>query len=144
MAPTNDPQPGGVAAPRLTLVLGLLFILAVLAQGAFAGGFIGGHHQWLTWHQNLGDLLIVLPLASLITGLVARRRQPDTRAVLIGRVRLLVLIAIVVITGHAGGAWLAVHIPSAIAAFGLAVWQTLLAWRSDRVSGRGPLPPHRL
>ena len=99
---TAQTHPRSVAAPWVTATLAVLFILVALAQAAFADGFAGGHHMWLSWHENVGDLLVVLPLASLIVGLV-RRRQADTTAMLASRVTLVVLVVAVIATGHAGG-----------------------------------------
>jgi hypothetical protein len=130
---TAQTHPRSVAAPRVTAALAVLFILVVLAQAAFAGGFAGGHHMWMSWHQNVGDLLVVLPLASLIVGLF-RRRQADTTAMLASRVTLVVLVAAVSATGHAGGGWLAFHIPAAVASVGLATRQALIAHRAGRES----------
>jgi len=129
---TAQTHPRSVAAPRVTAALAGLFILAVLAQAAFAGGFAGGHHMWLSWHQNAGDLLVVLPLASLIVGLVCRRSQADTTAMLASRVALVVLVVAVAATGHAGGGWLAFHVPAAVATVGLATRQALIAHRAGR------------
>jgi hypothetical protein len=128
----SQTRPRSIAAPRITAALAGLFVLGVLAQAAFAGAFAGGHHMWLNWHQNVGDLLVVLPLASLVTGLACRRRQADTRAMLATRVALVVLVVAVVVTGHAGGGWLAFHIPAAVATVGLATRQALIAHRATQ------------
>ncbi len=122
--------PPGVAAPRVTAALAVLFLIAVLAQGAFAGGFLSGHHSWLAAHSDLGDALILVPAAILIAGLAGRRRSADTRSMLASRVALLVLIVVVIGAGHAGGGWLALHIPAAIATVGLATRQAVLAFRA--------------
>jgi hypothetical protein len=127
--------PASVAAPRVTAALAVVFLIAVLAQGAFAGGFLSGHHSWLAAHADLGDALILVPLAILIAGLAGRRRRADTRSMLASRVALLVLIVIVIVAGHAGGGWLALHIPAAIAAVGLATRQAVLAFRAARATG---------
>jgi hypothetical protein len=129
---TAHTHPRSVAAPRVTAALAGLFVLVVLAQAAFAGGLAGGHHMWLSWHENVGDLLVVLPLASLIAGLAFRRRQADTTAMMASRVTLVVLVVAVVATGHAGGGWLAFHIPAAVATVGLATRQAMIAHRAAR------------
>lgn len=113
----------GVAAPRVTAALAGILALGVLIQAAFAGGFLGGHHLWLSWHENLGDVLVLLPLASLVVGLVACRRQPDTPPMLASRVGLVLLVFGVVATGHAGRSLLAIHIPAAVALVGLISYQ---------------------
>lgn len=131
-------RPPGAAAPRVTAALAALFLIAVLAQGAFAGGFLSGHHAWLAAHSDTGDALILVPAAILIAGLAGRRRQPDTRLVLASRVALLVLTVIVIAAGHAGGGWLALHIPAAIATVGLATRLALLAVRAARETRAEP------
>lgn len=50
-----------LAAPRATAALAALLGIGLLAQGAFAGAFVGGRHQWLTWHEHLGEYLLLVP-----------------------------------------------------------------------------------
>jgi len=88
--------------------------------------------MWLSWHENVGDLLVILPLASLIAGLAFRRRQADTTAMMASRVTLVVLVVAVVASGHAGGGRLAFHIPAAVATVGLATRQAMIAHRAAR------------
>ncbi|HEX7660991.1 MAG TPA: hypothetical protein VF444_16090 [Pseudonocardiaceae bacterium] len=122
--PTNPPtSPRTVAAPRLTAVLGLILAVGVLAQGLLAGAFMQGDHQWLSWHEALGTSLILPPLISVIAALVLLRRQPDSPSALLTRIFLLVLVIVVILTGHAGRSLLALHIPAAIAVAGIAVRQ---------------------
>lgn len=116
-----------VAAPRVTAALATALGLGLLAQGAFAGGLSGGDHMWLIWHEDVGDLLVVVPLASLVLGLVLRQREPEPWRVLALRAGLLLLVAAVLITGHAGGGWLAVHVPGAIAAMVLVARQAAVS-----------------
>jgi hypothetical protein len=110
-----------VAAPRTTMILAEILGLGILVQAAFAGGFVGGHQTWLHWHQRIGDLLVVFPLASLIVALAARRRQTESTSMVSIRIALLVLVVAVEATGHAGGSLLAVHIPAAVATMALVV-----------------------
>lgn len=115
-------RPRTIAAPRLTAILGLVLAVGVLVQGLFAGAFMQGDRQWLTWHEMLGSALVLPPLISLIAALVLLRRRPDPPSALATRIFLLVLVIVVIATGHAGGL-LAVHIPAAIAVVGIAVRQ---------------------
>ena len=134
-----------VAAPRLTAGLASLLGFGLLAQGATAGAFVGGHHQWLTWHENLGDALVLVPLVSLLLGLAFRRRRPEPRASLAMRAGLFVLVAAVIATGHAGGAWLALHVPAALATLGLVARQATVSMSAHRgSSGAARLAHHRL
>jgi hypothetical protein len=110
-----------VAVPRTTMILAEILGLGILVQAAFAGGFLGGHHTWLHWHQRIGDLLVVFPLASLLVALAARRRQTESTSMVSIRIALLVLVVAVEATGHAGGSFLAVHIPAAVATMALVV-----------------------
>lgn len=48
--------PHKVAAPRTTMILTEILALGVLAQAASAGGFLDGHHMWLTWPLRQLDL----------------------------------------------------------------------------------------
>ncbi|HZD67397.1 MAG TPA: hypothetical protein VFA45_00305 [Actinomycetes bacterium] len=143
------PVTRGVAAPRVTTVLAAALALGVLAQATFAGEFLSGQRVWLTWHENLGDFLLLVPLASLFVGLVSRRHQRDTTPILVSRVVLLAAVLTLVITGHAvdtSREMLAVHIPAAVATFGIVAYQALIAVRalaaqpgtrpSDRSTGR--------
>ena len=116
-----------VAAPRTTAILAGLLALGVLVEAALAGGFLGGHRLWKSWHENLGTFLILIPLASLLVGLALYRRRPENVSMLANRVVLLLLVVTVVVTGNAGGSLLAVHIPAAVAMVGLVVSQAMIA-----------------
>lgn len=121
-----------IAAPRTTKVLDEILGLGVLAQAAFAGGFLGGHHVWLSWHQRPGDFIVVIPLVALIVGLVARRRQPETASMLLVRIGLIALVIGTEAAGHSGGSLLALHIPLAVAVMALTVWQITIAAEAQR------------
>lgn len=116
-------SPRTVTAPRLTAILGLVLAVGVLVQGLSAAGFLAGGHAWHTWHEALGNALLLPPLVSLVAAIVLRRRAPEAASALATRVFLLVLVAAVIVTGHAGGGLLLVHIPAAIAVVGIAVRQ---------------------
>ena len=125
----SEPLPAArqLVAPRATMILAEILGLAVLAQAAFAGGFLGGHHRWLSWHQRLGDFIVIIPIASLAVGLTGRRRQPEPASMLLLRVVLIALVIGTESTGHAAGSLLALHIPLAVAAMALTIWQVTLA-----------------
>ena len=112
-----------ISAPRLTVILGLVLAVGVLAQGLFAGGFLEGDKVWHAWHEVLGDVLVLPPLVGLVVALLLMRRRPEAHVVLATRVVLLALVIVVIVTGHAGRSLLAVHIPAAIAVVGIAVRQ---------------------
>jgi len=116
-----------VTAPRITMILAGLLALGVLLEGAFAGGFLGGSQVWRSWHENVGTVLILIPLASLLVGLALQRRQPEDALMLASRLALLILVIAVVVTGNVGGSLLAIHIPAAVAMAGVVVRQVMLA-----------------
>jgi hypothetical protein len=128
-----------VAAPRATMILAVTLALGILFHASFAGGFLGGHHMWLAWHQRLGDLLFLLPLASLIIALVRRRSQPEALPMLANRTATLALVITLDATGHAAGSLLAVHIPAAVATMALVVHQAMAstAAQHSRTGSRG-------
>jgi hypothetical protein len=132
----------GVAAPRTTAALAAIFALGVLAQATVAGAFLGGHDSWHSWHNNLGDVLILPPLASLLVGLTVRHPHRDTRSMLATRVALVVLVLLVIVTGHSGGGLLAVHIPAAVATAGLVARQLLASSQARDTQRRVLTPPH--
>jgi hypothetical protein len=136
------PGGGGVAAPRTTATLVAIFALGVFAQATFAGAFLGGHESWHSWHENLGNVLVLPPLASLLVGIGARRRQRDTPSMLASRAALVVLVALVIVTGRSGGAWLAVHIPAAFATAGLVVRQILASGQARQTRGQAITHSH--
>jgi hypothetical protein len=113
----------------------LIEILAfeVLVQAALAGGFLGGYDVWKSWHGNLGDFLALLPLASLVLGLALRHRQPESVTMLVSRFILLIMVFVVVATGHEAGALLAAHIPAAVATVGILVRQAATITRAREV-----------
>jgi len=116
-----------VAAPRTTAILAGILSLGVLLEATFAGGFLGGHHVWKSWHETLGNLLVLPPLTSLIVGLALRRRQREAASMLASRIALLILVVAVVVTGRQGGTILAVHIPAAVGTMGLVLRQTMMS-----------------
>jgi hypothetical protein len=115
--------PRAIAAPRVTAMTGLVLAVLVVVQGLLAGGFLGGDHRWYAWHEILGTVLVLPPLVSLVAALVLVRREREARSALATRVFLLVLVVAVILTGHFGRSLLAVHIPAAVAAAGIAVRQ---------------------
>jgi hypothetical protein len=94
--------------------------------------------MWLSWHADLGDVLVLPPLASLIVALVVRRPHPDTPAMLASRVALLILVIAIVATGHASGDLLAIHIPAAVAVVGLIFHQLHQAVLSTQAMDHQP------
>ncbi len=48
-----------VTAPRTTLILAGFLGLGILVEAAIAGGFLGGQHMWMSWHENLGGFLVL-------------------------------------------------------------------------------------
>ena len=126
-----------VAAPRVTTILAVALGIGLFTQGVLAGGIAGGHHSWVSAHQDLGDFLIVLPLSNLVLGLLAGRRSSESRSALALRAMILASVVAVIVTGHAGGIWLAVHVPAAVATVVLVARQlaTCVAAQSEGNTG---------
>lgn len=112
-----------MAAPRLTATLSLILAVGVLIQGLTAGAFLQGARMWHFWHEALGNALALPPVISLVAALILRRRRPDSPPALASRIALPLLVMITIAAGHAGRVLLAVHIPTALAVIGIAVWQ---------------------
>lgn len=95
------------AAPRATKLLAEILGLGVLAQAGVRGRVLGGPpHMWLSWHQRLGDFIVVIPIVSLIVGLAARRHQPEMTSMLLLRIVLIALVIGTEAAGHAAGSLL--------------------------------------
>lgn len=125
-----------VTAPRTTIILAAALALGILLQAGFAGGFLGGHHMWLPWHQRLGDLLFLLPLASLAIALARRPSRYEAPPILASRAATLALMIAADATGHAGGSLLAVHIPAVVATMALTVHQLMTSTAAHQTRRR--------
>jgi|ERR1700677_2319010 hypothetical protein len=123
-----------MAAPSTTRVLMTVLGAGILVQAVLAGGLLSGHHSWVQWHEQVGDCLLVLPVASLFIALVARRRQPEPFSTLAVRVAIVLLVLIVEVTGHAGGEWLILHIPAALATTAAVVHQGTTSMERRRLA----------
>ena len=116
---STSPSTGAAPAVRRTAgVLAWLVALGVLLQSVFAGGFLSpvyggdGLAGALTWHEvganGTFGLLVVEGLLVLATPLA-------------------VLLTAVIGLGYVGGGSVALHVPLAVAAFGVALWHALVA-----------------
>ncbi|QDP98314.1 hypothetical protein FOE78_22535 [Microlunatus elymi] len=121
-------RPGG-ATLRLTMIMNAVLAIGVLAQGLFAGAFLQSRPGWFTAHEALGNALIIPALIASITALTLLVRGRAAATLLVRQAVLLGLIVAVIAAGHAGGAWLMLHIPAAIAALGIAVREVTLYGR---------------
>ena len=124
-SPVSAPTTIGAAtaAARLTTVVAI----GVLVQAILAGVFVGGDHPHATdVHQVIGPALIVPSLAaSIITRLRLRTTPAGRRAYIAGigvTVTLIIEDALGFISGDHPGV-LVLHIPVAVALFGLLVRQ---------------------
>ena len=131
MTTPTPPAPAPSGVRRTAGVLAALVAVGVLLQSVFAGGFLTAFYGGtalpgaLTWHE-LGanatfGLLAVEGLLVLATPL---RRD---RAHLGSGVVLAVLLTAVIGLGYVGGASVAVHVPLAVATFGVALWHAVVA-----------------
>lgn len=125
---TDDANP---TVRRVAAVLAVLVALGVLLQSVFAGGFLTAFYGGtalpgaLTWHE-LGanatfGLLAIEGLVVLATPL-RRDRVHLGSGVLLG-----ILLTGVIGLGYVGGGSVAVHVPLAVATFGVALWHALVA-----------------
>jgi len=116
---------------RIAGALAALVALGVLLQSVFAGGFLRTFYgasvigSSLSWHE-LGanatfGLLVAEALLVLATPL-RRDRQHLVSGLVLG-----VLLTGVIGLGYVGGGSVAIHIPLAVAAFGVAVWHAAAA-----------------
>lgn len=119
------------AVRRVTAVLATLVAVGVLLQSVFAGGFLRAFYgadvlgSSLTWHELGGNatfgLLLVEGLVVVATPL-RRDRQHLGSGLLLG-----LLLTAVIGLGYVGGASVAVHVPLAVATFGVALWHAAAA-----------------
>lgn len=125
---TDDASP---TVRRAATVLAALVALGVLLQSVFAGGFLTAFYGGtalsgaLTWHE-LGanatfGLLAIEGLLVLATPL-RRDRLHLGSGVLLGA-----LLTGVIGLGYVGGGSVAVHVPLAVATFGVALWHAVVA-----------------
>lgn len=128
-------QPTSPAVRRVVAVLAALVALGVLLQSVWAGGFLRAFYSdagvlgsSLTLHE-LGanatfGLLVVEGVVVLATPLRGDRG-------LVGSGLLLgVLLTGVIGFGYVGGTSVAVHVPLAVASFGVALWHAAVAARA--------------
>ncbi len=127
----TSPTPVSPAVERVAGGLALLVAVGVLLQSVFAGGFIRAFYgstmlgSSLSWHE-LGanatfGLLLVEAVLVLLTPL-RRRTQHLVSGLVLG-----VLLTGVIGLGYVGGGSLAVHVPLAVATFGVTLWHAAAA-----------------
>lgn len=119
------------AIGRAVAVLATLVALGVLLQSVFAGGFLRAFYgapvlgSSLTWHEIGANatfgLLLVEGLLVVATPL-RRDRILVASGLLLG-----VLLTAVIGLGYVGGGSVAVHVPLAVASFGVASWHAAVA-----------------
>lgn len=119
-----------------SLVLGSLFVLAILFQVFMAGGGIFASSSWWPMHEVLGMAISVLPLLFLALAWIG---QLGRRSLWLSGLALVLVVLqsfLVTLPGTLGVPVLsALHPVNALVIFALALWLTLKAWRvvrSDR------------
>lgn len=133
MATSTPTRPGTQAGPSGAAVaqrvlLGLA-ALAVLLQSVWAGIFLReegerGPHEWIEVHATGGEVAIALTALAAVVGFWKVRSRRDLN---VGAAAMTVLL---VLESYLGGLiadegkdqLVAVHVPLAMAIFGLAVW----------------------
>lgn len=139
--PSERPAPARV---RAFAVLSIVTSLAILLQGVVAGQFVDkqGADGWITVHGVVADLSWVLALATAVVGAVSLRPQA-TRLVAWAGALFVVTLAQTglghLITDYGMDALIAVHVPLAVAIFGLTIWISLRAVRLLRTVSAPPV-----
>jgi hypothetical protein len=117
--------------PGYAALVGLV-ALAIILQAVFAGEFVepGTHSGWLDAHQVNADVTTVLSVITAGYAIVLLRRV--ARSLVIGSIVLVVVLVAMEALGHAithsGDHNLTpVHVPLALAAFGLTIWLSVRA-----------------
>jgi hypothetical protein len=106
--------------------------LAILLQGVFAGEFIqhGAHGSWLNAHDVNADVAVTL--AVVTAGYALARLRSQARTLVVGSVVLAVAVIVQDVIGHAitdsgDDGLIPVHVPLALAIFGLTIWLSVRA-----------------
>jgi hypothetical protein len=107
--------------------LAALTALAILLQAVLAGQFVDrtGRGGWINAHAINADVVLALALLTAAYSMATMRRS--ARELAIGSAVLAVLVIIQLAIGHAithqnDDGLLAIHVPLAMAIFGLSVW----------------------
>ncbi len=131
---SHDRSPSEVLqrnGPIFAALVGLT-ALAVLLQAVFAGEFIehGTHSSWRSAHDANADVVIGLAVVSAVFALA--RLRAVARSLVLGAVVLAVLVIAQDAIGHAitqshEDSLIPVHVPLALAIFGLTIWLSIRA-----------------
>jgi ABC-type uncharacterized transport system permease subunit len=115
--------------------------LSVFAQAIIAGEFVSQPHRkgWITAHNVVADVVVVLALVTMIFTIITIRKT--SRSLLVGAIALFVLVVIQTFIGHEitdnNQNWLiGIHVPLAFIIFGIAVWLPLQSVVLRRSSAR--------
>jgi heme A synthase len=134
----NSPATAPDISPVFAALTGLVS-LGILVQAFLAGEFINRDHRhsWITAHDVVATVLMVLALATAIYAVVRFRR--NAKDLMGASIALFVLLVVQTGIGHSvtdgdHDALLAIHIPLALFIFGLTVWLSITA-RVRRRSG---------
>ena len=106
--------------------------LGVFAQAITAGEFVSQKDRggWITAHSMIGNVTLLLALATAIVAIVAFRSTQ--RPLMIGSIVLFVLLIVQTVIGHLitdahQDGWIGVHVPLALIVFGITVWLPIRA-----------------
>jgi hypothetical protein len=134
--PATSTAPKGI---RLFNALIGVTTLGIFLQAITAGEFVSQEHRdgWITTHNIIADVTIVVALVTAIVGLVLVRATD--RVLAWSGLVLFVLLLVQTMLGHLitdaeADGWIGVHVPLAFVIVGLAVW---LAVRGAQVRRRG-------
>ena len=127
-------------------VVSWLTSFAILTQGVLAGVFIGHENRegWVTAHGVVADVSWVLALATVVVGFrTVRRAQPRLwwAAVALFVLALAQTGVGHLITDEGMDGLVVVHVPLAMAVFGLTAWVSWGAWRHRRGAAASAVEP---
>jgi len=138
---TAAQTPAPAAAPRGLRVFNALIgvtTLGIFLQAITAGEFVSQEHRdgWITAHNIIANVTILVALATAVVGLVLVRATDKVLAW--SSLILFVLLILQTVLGHLitegeADGWIGVHVPLAFVIVALAVW---LAVRGAHVRRR--------
>lgn len=135
MQAVGDPDRRGALArfgPGFAALVGLT-ALAILMQAVFAGEFVDRAHTsggWLDAHDVGGDVAAGLAVVAAAHAFATLRAAARSLALGAGVLAVLVIAQVAIghaITSNGDDGLLALHIPMALAAFGLTIWLSVKA-----------------
>lgn len=111
-------------------VLGIVNLLTMLVQAAFAGRMLGGDGLSATLHEFTAKILVLIGVAQVILMLIAWRNRQGPFGLVLANVGILLAEILEFALGHFHQ--VAFHVPLGLAIFGGTVRQVLWAMSQKR------------